>query len=119
MRRTLLAVALAAMLGTASAQLWGLGVQYRFGGDATANLTLEFPAVDLLGVRAGPSVSTRAHAGPDGYGAAVLAGVTLAFVPSVPGVTAIMLEVNYEVLLRSGEAARYGPTIGLYLSGSW
>ncbi len=119
MRRVALALALLATLGIASAQQWSGGVHYRLGGDLTASATVEWPSFDLLGLRAGPSVAVRAHAGPGGYGASVFGGVTIAFVTGLDALPALALDIIYEAVYRSGDAARYGPTIALYAAGSF
>jgi hypothetical protein len=107
------------LAGLAAAQQWAGGVQYRFGEDLTANVTIEWPAFDLFGFRAGPSVSLQGHVGPSGFGAAALAGVTIAFVTDHPDVTAWMLDLHYRAVWRSGESARYAPGIGVYATGSF
>lgn len=116
MRAILLTLALA-LAGHASAQLWSGGVVYQFGGDVTASATVEWPAFDLAGLRAGPAVNVRAFYGPGGWGAAALAGLTVAFVPPVEAITAFALDLNYQVVWRAGESARFTPSIGLIMAG--
>lgn len=119
MARRLLLVCALAVIGTAWAQQWSGGVRYQWGGDLAASLTLEWPSFDLLGLRAGPSISVQAHAGPDGFGATALAGLTVVFNTGIPELVAVALDIHYRVIWRAGEDTRYGPGIGLYATGAF
>jgi hypothetical protein len=116
MKALLLALALL-FAGQALAQQWSGGVVYRFGGDLTASATIEWPAFDFVGARAGPSVNVRAFLGPSGWGAAALAGFTVAFVPPVEEITAFALDLSYEVIWRAGDTTRFVPSVGLFMAG--
>ena len=117
MMRAFLLVAVLLLAGHALAQQWSGGVVYRFGGDLTASATVEWPAFDLGGLRAGPSINVRGFVGPEGYGGAALAGLTVAFVPPVEAITAFALDLSYEVIWRAGDSARFVPSIGLFMAG--
>ena len=118
MRFLLLVLALGLAFSAEAQARWSGGVQYELGGDVTTVWTVEWPAFDLLGLRAGPSVTADARVGPTGYGASLSAGVTVALVPP-RAAWAAMLDLTYRVILTSGERARTAPSIGLYLTGAF
>lgn len=117
--RCVVLVALLAMLPNAAAQVYGFGARYDFGGDLTANLKVEFPSFDVLGLRAGPSVSVNGRVGPGGtLGAGVVAGVTLTYIPTVPGLVAFAVDLDYRVVWTYGDGARASPGIGIFATWS-
>lgn len=119
MKRLLLVLALAVIGTTAGAQQWSGGVRYQWGDALVGNVTVEWPSFDLLGLRAGPSVTVQGHVGPDGFGATAMAGVTIAFVTGIPELLAVAIDINYRVVWQTGESTRYGPGIGVYAAGSF
>jgi hypothetical protein len=114
------ALALAALLALGSvafAQQWSVAVRYETPTTAAAAVTVEFPAINLLGFRAGPSVTLRGRYGDNDWSGGAQLGMTFAFIPRDPTLLAVLLETYYVATLHSARPMSHAFGVGLVIVG--
>jgi hypothetical protein len=116
--RTLARAALVALLlglaTAASAQVITGGVRFNLAPELVAEVSVESPAFDLLGIRTGGVIKANARTDFEDAQATVQAGIMLTLLPDASE-WGLSLQVLTRVLFSTREDTRIGPEVGLAL----